>query len=59
VQQVVTADMQANWIKRANTEAKADGSAMLEEFKQYIRKYEQTSTYVPGFERFLKQCGNS
>jgi TRAP-type C4-dicarboxylate transport system substrate-binding protein len=59
VQQVVTADMHANWIKRANTEAKTDGTAMLEEFKQYIHKYEQNSTYVPGFERFLKQCGNS
>ena len=59
VQKLAAADMKADWIKRANTEAKVDGTAMLDQFLGYLRKYEQTSGYVPGFERYLGKCGKS
>lgn len=49
--------LQAAWIKRAETEAKVDGRAMLDQFLGYVREFEKESTYVPGFERFLKRCG--
>jgi TRAP-type C4-dicarboxylate transport system substrate-binding protein len=52
-------EMQANWLRRATTEARADGNAMLEEYMRYIRKYEADSTYVPGFERFQNRCGGN
>ena len=44
-------------MKRAKTEANADGRAMLDEFLGYVREFEKTSTYVPGFERYLQKCG--
>ena len=49
--------MQADWLKRAKNEAKIDGKPMLDEFLGYVRKYEKTATYIPGFERYLKKCG--
>jgi TRAP-type C4-dicarboxylate transport system substrate-binding protein len=52
-------ELQANWLKRAATEARADGQAMLEEYTRYIRKYEADSTYMPGFERFQRKCGGN
>lgn len=52
-------EMQSTWLRRAATEAKADGNAMLEEYMRYIRKYEADSTYVPGFERFQNRCGGN
>jgi TRAP-type transport system periplasmic protein len=58
VQALAAADMRANWVRRARAEANADGSAMLDEFLRYVRKYEESSTYVPGFERFQRRCGN-
>lgn len=57
VRKVASTPLQEAWIKRANTEAKVDGRAMLDEFLGYVREYEKTATYVPGFERFLKKCG--
>jgi TRAP-type C4-dicarboxylate transport system substrate-binding protein len=57
VRKVAVAPLQDAWIKRANTEAKVNGRAMLDEFLGYVREFEKTSTYVPGFERFLQKCG--
>lgn len=57
VQEVAAAGMQEDWVKRANTEAGVDGATMLEEFLGYVRKHEQGSGYVPGFERYLERCG--
>ena len=59
VRKGAVAPLQEAWIKRANTEAKVDGKAMLDEFLGYVREFEKTSTYVPGFERFLQKCGKS
>src|SRR5918997_1833249 len=58
VQALAAADMRANWVRRARAEANADGAAMLDEFLRYARKYEEASTYVPGFERFQRRCGS-
>ncbi len=57
VRKVAVAPLQEAWMKRAKTEAKADGRAMLDEFLGYVREFEKTSTYVPGFERYLQKCG--
>jgi hypothetical protein len=51
--------MQSDWIKRAETEAKADGKAMLAQFLELVNKYEKSAKYVPGFERFIKKCGKA
>jgi len=57
VKQVAVAHLQDAWIKRAETEAKVKGRPMLDEFLSYVREYEKTSTYLSGFERFMKKCG--
>jgi TRAP-type transport system periplasmic protein len=57
VQTLAASTMQADWIKRANDEAGADGKAMLEEFLGYVREHEKKATYVPGFERYRQKCG--
>lgn len=57
VQKLAGASLQEDWLKRVRTETKADGRAMLDEFLGYVRNYEKTSTYVPGFERYRKKCG--
>ena len=49
--------VQDAWIKRADTEAKVNGRAMLDEFLGYVREFEKSSTYVPGFQRFVEKCG--
>jgi TRAP-type transport system periplasmic protein len=59
VHELAAATMQQDWIKRANDEAGADGQAMLDEFLGYLHEYEKNATYVPGFERYTKKCGNS
>lgn len=59
VHKIAASTMQEDWIKRAKNEANADGQAMLDEFLSYLREYEKTATYVPGFERYKKKCGNS
>lgn len=56
VQKVAASGMQNDWLKRVKAETKADGKAILDEFIGYVRKYEKTSTYVPGFERYRKTC---
>ncbi|WP_133771413.1 TRAP transporter substrate-binding protein DctP [Enterovirga rhinocerotis] len=58
VRKVASSPLQEAWIKRAKSEAKVDGKAMLDEFLGYVREFEKTSTYVPGFERYLKTCGS-
>lgn len=59
VQKLAAATIQADWIKKAETEAKVDGKAMLEQFKALLKKHEQTATYEGGFERYNKKCGKS
>jgi len=59
VRKVAVAPLQDAWLKRVKAETKADGKAMLDEFLGYVREFEKTSTYVPGFERFLKKCGKT
>ncbi len=59
IRDMASGPLQEAWIKRANAEAKVDGKAMLDEFLSYVRDYEKTSTYVPGFQRFLQKCGKS
>lgn len=59
VRKGAVAPLQDAWIKRANAEAKVDGRKMLDEFLGYVREFEKTSTYVPGFERFLQKCGKN
>jgi TRAP-type C4-dicarboxylate transport system substrate-binding protein len=48
---------QQDWLKRVAAQTKVDGKALLDEFIKYVREYEKTSTYVPGFERYEKRCG--
>jgi TRAP-type C4-dicarboxylate transport system substrate-binding protein len=57
VQKLAAQTLQADFIKKAETEAKADGKAMLEQFKTLLKKHEASSTYEPGFERYRKKCG--
>ncbi|MFV0299024.1 MAG: TRAP transporter substrate-binding protein DctP, partial [Hyphomicrobiaceae bacterium] len=57
VHKLAATTMQADWVKRVKTEVKIDGQPMLDEFIGYIRNYEKVSTYVPGFERYMKKCG--
>jgi len=59
VRKTAVAPLQQAWLKRAKTEAKVDGQAMLDEFLGYVREFEKTSTYVPGFERYMAKCGKS
>jgi TRAP-type C4-dicarboxylate transport system substrate-binding protein len=59
VRKIAATSMQSDWIKRAESEAKADGKAMLAKFLELVKKYEKTAKYVPGFERFVKKCGKS
>ena len=59
VRKGAVAPLQDAWIKRASAEAKVDGRKMLDEFLGYVREFEKTSTYVPGFERYLQKCGKS
>jgi TRAP-type C4-dicarboxylate transport system substrate-binding protein len=58
VKKLVADTIQGEWIARVAKETKADGKALLDEFISYIRKYEPSSTYVPGFERYEKKCGS-
>lgn len=57
VRKMAIAPLQDAWIKRADTEAKVNGRAMLDEFLGYVREFEKTSTYVSGFQRFVEKCG--
>ncbi|MEZ5851417.1 MAG: TRAP transporter substrate-binding protein DctP [Hyphomicrobiaceae bacterium] len=59
VQKLAAASMQDDWLKRVKNETKADGRKMLDEFLGYVRNYEKSSTYVPGFDRYAKKCGKS
>jgi TRAP-type C4-dicarboxylate transport system substrate-binding protein len=56
VRKMAVAPLQDAWIKRADTEAKVNGRAMLDEFLGYVREFEKSSTYVPGFQRFVEKC---
>lgn len=57
VQKLAASALQADWIKKAETEAKVDGKAMLEQFKALLKKHEEKATYVQGFERYKAKCG--
>ncbi|MGD9804219.1 MAG: TRAP transporter substrate-binding protein DctP [Hyphomicrobiaceae bacterium] len=57
VQKLAATGLQEDWLKRVKAETKADGRAILDEFLGYLRKYEKSSTYVSGFDRYKKSCG--
>jgi len=57
VKKLAGTGLQEDWLKRVKTETKANGPALLNEFLGYVRKYEKTSTYVSGFDRYKKKCG--
>jgi TRAP-type C4-dicarboxylate transport system substrate-binding protein len=57
VRKIAVPPLQDAWLKRVKNETKADGKAMLDQFLGYVRDFEKNSTYVPGFERYLKKCG--
>lgn len=57
VQKLAAAGLQEDWLKRVKAETKVDGRAVLDEFLGYVRKYEKSSTYLPGFDRYRKSCG--
>lgn len=57
VRKTAVAPLQEAWVKRADTEAKVKGQAMLDEFLGYVKEFEKASTYVPGFQRFVEKCG--
>lgn len=57
VQKLAAATLQADWIKKAETEAKVDGKAMLDQFLSLLKKHEEKATYVQGFDRYKKKCG--
>jgi TRAP-type C4-dicarboxylate transport system substrate-binding protein len=59
IRKVAVSPLQDAWLKRVKNETKADGRKMLDEFLGYVREFEKTSTYVPGFERYLQKCGKS
>ncbi len=59
IRKVAVAPLQEAWLKRVKSETKADGPAMLAQFLGYVREFEKSSTYVPGFERYLQKCGKS
>ncbi len=59
VQDIAASKVQDEWLARVKAETKADGRAMLDEYMGYVKKYEATSTYVSGFERYGKACGKS
>jgi TRAP-type C4-dicarboxylate transport system substrate-binding protein len=59
VQEIAGVGLQTDWIARVKAETKVDGRALLDEFIGYLRKYEQQSKYVPGFDRYEKKCGKS
>lgn len=50
--------VQQDWLKRIKAETKVDGQALLDQFVGYVRQYEKESTYVPGYDRYEKKCGN-
>ena len=59
IRMVAVSPLQEAWVKRVKSETKADGAAMLDQFLSYVREFEKTSTYVPGFKRYLQKCGRS
>jgi TRAP-type transport system periplasmic protein len=57
VRKQAVAPLQEAWVKRVDAETKVKGRPMLDEFLGYVAEYEKSSTYVPGFQRFLEKCG--
>ena len=49
--------MRNDWLKWVSESTKADGPKLLAEYEALVKKYDKTSTYVPGFQRVLKLCG--
>lgn len=56
VQTIVAKTMQQEWLARIAKETKVDGQKLLDEFVGYLRKHEPASKYVPGFDRYEKNC---
>ncbi|MGD9804218.1 MAG: TRAP transporter substrate-binding protein DctP [Hyphomicrobiaceae bacterium] len=57
IYEIAGVGVQQDWLKRIKAETKVDGQALLDEFVSYIRKHEKNSTYVPGYDRYEKKCG--
>lgn len=50
--------IQAEWVKWAAKTTKADTAAMLKQYIGLVRKYEASSDWLTGFQRYVKQgCG--
>jgi TRAP-type C4-dicarboxylate transport system substrate-binding protein len=50
--------VQAQWVKWAAETTKADTAALLKQYKDLVRKHEVSSTWLSGFQRYVKQgCG--
>ncbi|MFV0298782.1 MAG: TRAP transporter substrate-binding protein [Hyphomicrobiaceae bacterium] len=59
IRKVAVAPLQDRWIELVKKQVHVDGRAMLDQFLGYVHEYEKTTTYVPGFERYLKTCGKN
>ena len=59
IRMMAVSPLQAAWLKRVKSETKADGAVVLDQFLGDVREFEKTSTYVPGFKRYIQKCGKS
>ncbi len=59
VQETAAAKVQEEWLARVKNETDADGPAILKEYLDAVHEYEKTSTYKPGFDRYVSSCGKS
>lgn len=57
VRAIAMKPIQDEWIKWASDGAKINAPKLLADYTALVAKYEQTSTYVPGFQRVQKICG--
>ncbi|MDF1790762.1 MAG: TRAP transporter substrate-binding protein DctP [Thalassobaculaceae bacterium] len=56
--EVAAMPLQAQWVKWAAETTKADTAAMLQQYLDLVRKYEASSTWKSGFERYEElDCG--
>ena len=50
--------VQAQWVKWAAETTKADTAGLLKQYLELVRKHEASSTWLSGFQRYVKQgCG--
>ena len=57
VQQLAAQAVRDEWVKSAGATTGVDTKAMLEQFTGLVKKYEETATYVPGFQLYQQRCG--